>query len=106
MSYYRYVNFHIIEMCKVKVKVTPEQATKAQRESRDIALFFLYPLHWMALGGQRHALAALPPGKTRYPLYRRLCGPRGHSGRVRKGKQKYWETNLSHCHFVQHRSLM
>ena len=36
------------------------------------------------LGGQRHAPAALPPGKTRYPLYRRLCGPKGRSGRVRK----------------------
>ena len=28
--------------------------------------------------------AALPPGKTRYPLYRRLGGPQGRSGRVRK----------------------
>jgi len=26
-------------------------------------------------GGQRHAPAALLPGKTRYPLYRRLSGP-------------------------------
>ena len=31
-----------------------------------------------------HALAALPLGKTRYPLYRRLGGPQGRSGRVRK----------------------
>ena len=38
----------------------------------------------MGVGGQRHALAALPPGKTRYPLYRRLGGPQGRSGRVRK----------------------
>ena len=38
----------------------------------------------MGLGGQRHTPAALPPGKTRYPLYRRLCGPRGRSGLVRK----------------------
>jgi hypothetical protein len=29
----------------------------------------------MRVGGQRHAPAALPPGKTRYPLYRRLGGP-------------------------------
>ena len=36
------------------------------------------------VGGQRHAPAALPPGKTRYPLYRRLVGPQGRSGRVRK----------------------
>ena len=24
----------------------------------------------------------LPPGKTRYPFYRRLCGPQGRSGRT------------------------
>jgi len=36
------------------------------------------------VGGQRHAPAAFPPGKTRYPLYRRLGGPQGRSGRVRK----------------------
>jgi len=29
----------------------------------------------MCLGGQRHAPAALLPGKTRYLLYRRLGGP-------------------------------
>ena len=33
---------------------------------------------------ERHAPAALPPGKTRYPLYRRLDGPRCRSGRVWK----------------------
>ena len=38
----------------------------------------------MGMGNQRHAPAALPPGKTRYPLYRRLSGPQGRSGRVRK----------------------
>ena len=38
----------------------------------------------MGVGGQRHAAAALPPGKTRYPLYRRLGGPQGRSGRVWK----------------------
>ena len=38
----------------------------------------------MGLGGQRHAPAALPPGKTRYPLYRRLGGPQGWSGQVQK----------------------
>jgi hypothetical protein len=37
----------------------------------------------MGLGGQRHALAALPPERTRYPLYGRLGGPHGRSGRVR-----------------------
>jgi len=38
----------------------------------------------MGVDGQRHAPAALPPGKTRYPLYRRLGGPQGRSGLVRK----------------------
>ena len=38
----------------------------------------------MGVGGQHHAPAALPPRKTRYPLYRRLGGPQGRSGRGRK----------------------
>ena len=36
------------------------------------------------VGGQRHAPAALSPGKTRYPLYRRLGWPQDRSGRVWK----------------------
>jgi len=36
------------------------------------------------LGGQRHVPATLRPGETWYPLYRRLSGPQGRSGRVRK----------------------
>ena len=36
------------------------------------------------MGGQRHAPAALPPGKTRFLLYRRLGGPQSRFGRVRK----------------------
>ena len=38
----------------------------------------------MGVGGQHHAPAALPPGETPYPLYRRLGGPQGRSGRLRK----------------------
>jgi len=37
----------------------------------------------MEVGGQRHALAALTAGKTRYPLHRRLGGAQGRSGRER-----------------------
>jgi hypothetical protein len=36
------------------------------------------------VGSQRHAPTALPPGKTWYPLCRRLGGPHGQSGRMRK----------------------
>jgi hypothetical protein len=38
----------------------------------------------MGVGGQRHAPAALPPGKTRYPLYTKLDGPQGRSGQLWK----------------------
>jgi len=35
------------------------------------------------VGGQRQASAALLPGKTRYPLHRKLGGPEDKSGLVR-----------------------
>jgi hypothetical protein len=35
-------------------------------------------------GVQQHALADLPHGNTRYPLYRRLGGSLGRFGRMRK----------------------
>jgi hypothetical protein len=39
----------------------------------------------MRVGDQLHAPAALPPWiETQCPLYRRLGGPQGRSGRVRK----------------------
>jgi hypothetical protein len=38
----------------------------------------------MGVGGQHHAPTALPPGMTRYPLYKRLGGPHGRSGWMRK----------------------
>jgi len=51
--------------------------------STGIALLFLGP---SALDGGEGASPTprppLPPGKTRYPLYRRLGGPQGRSGRA------------------------
>jgi hypothetical protein len=38
----------------------------------------------MGVGDQRHVLTALPSGKTRYPLYRRLGGPKGGTGWMQK----------------------
>jgi hypothetical protein len=38
----------------------------------------------MGVGGQCHAPAALAPGKTQYPLYRRLAEPQVWSGWVQK----------------------
>ena len=67
-----------------KVKVSQELATKAQRGSRCIAVLFLQPRCLLGVDGQHHSPTALPQGKTRYPLYRRLGGPQGRSGRGRK----------------------
>ena len=64
-------------------KVLPIQASKALRVGRGIALPKTSALK-MEVGSQHHAPAALPPGKSRYPLYRRLGGSQGQSGRVRK----------------------
>jgi len=56
---------------------------KAQRGSRDITTLSLTSA-LVGAGGQRHTPAALSPGKTRYPLYRRLGVPQGRSRQVRK----------------------
>ena len=69
---------------KVKVKFTLEQATKAQRgggKSYSSTISLTSALD--GVGGQSHAPAALPPGKARYPIYRRLCGPQGRCEKSR-----------------------
>ena len=54
----------------------------AQRVGRGIAPLF----HDRGLEGGEWSAArpgrTLPPGKTRYPFYRRLGGPQGRSGRA------------------------
>ena len=68
---------------KVKVKVIKEQAMKAQKGSRSIVLLF-------NLGARYGGWSTPRPGRltsgkeTRCPLYRRMGGPQGRSGRVRK----------------------
>jgi hypothetical protein len=58
--------------------------TGPQGEKRYISTLFLT----VALEGGEWSASrpgrTLPPGKTRYPLYRRLGGPQGRSGLVRK----------------------
>jgi hypothetical protein len=44
------------------------------------------------VGGQRRALPAIYPGKTRYQLHMRLGGPHGRSGRVRKISPLHWDS--------------
>ena len=75
---------------KSKVKVILVVALRlctgrtAHRGSRGIAL----PFHDHGIkegeGSASSLGRSLPPGKTRYPLYRRLIGPQGRSGQVRK----------------------
>jgi len=62
--------------------VHPSTGRTAHRGSRDIALLFL-DHDTRRLGGTAlRSGRSLPPGKTRYPLCRRLGGPHGLSGRV------------------------
>ena len=44
------------------------------------------------VGGQHHAPAALPPVKTRYPLYRRLGGPQGPVWKDAENVDSHWDS--------------
>ena len=83
----RWSDFYRTRWCvtllsRKKVQVPPLQAT--QGGQRYSSTQFKTSELKMGFGGQRHAPAALPPPKTRHPLYRRLGVPQGRSGRVRK----------------------
>ena len=75
---------------KVKVKGTFVEALRlctgrtAHRGSRRIALPFHDHGTRRGWGSVSRPGRSLPPEKTRYPLYRRLGGPQGRSGQVRK----------------------
>ena len=68
---------------KVKLKWSRYRPGVAQRVGRGIALLFLGPRH-SRLGGGSAPIPGrtLPPGKTRYPFYRRLGEPQGRSERA------------------------
>jgi hypothetical protein len=72
------------EVLEGKGKVLPITNLCDLEGSRGMALLFLNLGIRRTWRGQHHAPTALPPGKTRYPLHRRLGGPHGRSGRVRK----------------------
>ena len=73
-----------------KVKCTLVQALRlctgcmAHRGTRGIAFSFLTTALEGGEVSAAHPGRSLPPGKTRYPLYRRLGGPQGRSGQARK----------------------
>ena len=72
------------------LKCTPLQALRlcTGRTAHRGVEVSLYPFMTTALEGGEGSASGhgrfLPPGKTRYPLYRRLGGPQGRSGQVRK----------------------
>ena len=79
-----------IDPVKVKVKCALVQALRlctgrtAHRGSKGIAVPFHDHDTRRGEGSASSPGRSLPPGKTRYPLYRRLSGPQGRSEQVRK----------------------
>jgi len=65
-------------------KVHPRTVHEGPDREQMYRFTFLWPRCCMGVGSQRHDPAALPPGRTRYPLNRRLGGPQARSRRVRK----------------------
>jgi len=83
-------SIHRAKGLEVKVKVTLVQALRlctgrtAHRRSRGIVLLFHDYGTRRGWGVSVTLRPFFTPGKTRYPLYRRMGGSQGRSGRVRK----------------------
>ena len=67
---------------KVRPKTAHEGSEGEQRYSSTLSLISALKGALKGVGGQRHAPAALPPGNTRYTLYRKMGGPHGRSWQV------------------------
>jgi hypothetical protein len=78
------VDIYVTTKVKVKVKFTLEQAKKTRGGEKRYSSTLSLTSALDGVGGKRHASAALPSGKTQYPIYRRVGGSRDRSGRVRK----------------------
>jgi len=65
-----------------KLKWFHYRAGVAQRVGSGIALIFHDHGTWRAECSASRLGRTLPPGKTRYPFYRKLGGPQGRSGRA------------------------
>ena len=60
----------------------PLQARLWPRGWVEVKLYSSMTAALEGVSGQQHASAVLYPGRSRYPLYRRLCRPQGRSGRA------------------------
>ena len=81
---WRYLYLFILSLnVKVKVECSRYRPGVAHLVGRGIALLFHdrgTRRRWVVSSTPSRTL---PPGKTRYPLYRRLGGPQGRSGRAK-----------------------
>jgi hypothetical protein len=88
MEWSKYLTDWPSEMCHYKLTCTGKAQPRTGHEGPEVEKMHSSTLSLTpaldGVGGQRHAPAALPPAMPRYPLCRRLCGPQGRSGRVRK----------------------
>ena len=88
--WFYYKKYLIFLSQESKLKCTLVQALRlctgrtVHRGSRGIALLFHDHGTRRDEGSVSRPGRSIPPGKTRYPLYRRLGGPQGRSGQVRK----------------------
>jgi hypothetical protein len=71
-----------LSKCKSKVRPRTDYEGPKGKNSHSSTLSLTSALD--GVNGQLHGPAALPPGKTWYPLYRRLGWHQGRSGRVPK----------------------
>jgi hypothetical protein len=82
----------IIIIIIIKGKGHPITGHQGPRGGVEVWLYSFPTSALEGVGGKHHAPAVLPPGTTRYPLYRKLGGPQDRSGRV-------WKI-LPHCDLI------
>ena len=84
-AWYIFLFMWVSQPWQKKLNFAVEQAMKAQRGSRGIAVLFLLTSSVDWSGWLTPRPGRVTPGKkTRYPLYRRLGGLQSPSGRARK----------------------
>ena len=68
----------------IYIQSSPQNRPRKPRGKVEAQLYSFFNLGTRGVGGQRHTPAALPSGKTRYLLYKRLGEIQGRSGQVWK----------------------
>jgi hypothetical protein len=86
--FFLYCSCVLIRIQKVKYTLYRHWGSVQAERPIEGGEVYLYPFMTAALeggeGSASHPGRSLSPGKTQYPLYRRLGGPQGWSGQVRK----------------------